>query len=315
MIVTLTLNPSVDRTVQVADLVRGEVHRATTSRIDPGGKGINVTRALTANGTPSVAVYPSGGPEGALMEQLLQDAGIARVAVPVAGPIRMNIAIVEPSGATTKVNEPGPQLAGPEVDALRRAVASQLAAGADWLVISGSLPPGLDPQICRDFVQIGRRAGVRVAVDTSGPALAAAVSAHPDLIKPNRDELAELLGEELPTMAAVQHGADQLVAAGIGTVLVSLGRDGALLVQPDTLAWASGQALVASTVGAGDCALAGYLAATEHGATSVDALAQAVRWGTAAVSLPGSGVPGPADLAPIDVQLDLQPDLSLTVAD
>ena len=108
MIVTLTLNPSVDRTVSVDGLTVGEVHRATSSRVDPGGKGINVTRALTANGTESIAVYPTGGPEGALAKRLLDAAGIARAAVSVVGSIRMNITIVDPTVSPRRSTSPAP---------------------------------------------------------------------------------------------------------------------------------------------------------------------------------------------------------------
>lgn len=315
MIVTLTLNPSVDRTVGVDSLIVGEVHRATSSRIDPGGKGINVTRALAANGTDSLAVYPSGGPEGALMERLLDQAGIHRSAVPVELPIRMNITVVDPAGVTTKLNEPGPRLEAAEVAQIRSVTEEHLRRGARWLVISGSLPPGVDPGVYGDLVRLGRSAGAQVAIDTSGPTLAAAVDARPDLVKPNREELAELLATELTTLADVRDGARRLIDRGIGAVLVSLGRDGALLVTADILAHASGQATPVSTVGAGDCTLAGYLHANVRGATAVAALAEAVRWGSAAVSLPGSQVPGPDDLARVAVTVDTSPDLSRTVHD
>jgi 1-phosphofructokinase len=315
MIVTLTLNPSVDRTVGVDTLVVGEVHRATSSRIDPGGKGINVTRALSANGTHSVAVYPSGGPEGALMERLLDQAGIHRSAVPVQLPIRMNITVVDPAGVTTKLNEPGPRLSAAEVAQIRAVTEGQLRKGADWLVVSGSVPPGVDPGVYGDLVRLGRSTGARVAIDTSGRTLAAAVAAGPDLVKPNREELAELLDSDLTTLADVRDGARRLIDRGIGAVLVSLGRDGALLVTPDAVAHASGKATPVSTVGAGDCTLAGFLHANVHGAAPADSLAEAVRWGSAAVSLPGSKVPGPDDLARIEVTVDHDPELSRPVSD
>jgi len=110
MIVTLTPNPSVDRAISIDVLRRGEVHRATGSRIDPGGKGVNVSRALAAQGVATTAVLPVGGPEGHLLEELLDEAGVARRGVRVAGTVRMNISVLEPDGTTTKLNEPGPML-------------------------------------------------------------------------------------------------------------------------------------------------------------------------------------------------------------
>ena len=118
MIVTLTPNPSIDRTVSVPTLEHGEVNRASGSRIDPGGKGINVARALATNGTEALAVLPSGGPEGHLLQALLRRAGTAYAAVPIEGTTRMNIAVIEPDGTTTKLNEPGPTLSDDELDAL-----------------------------------------------------------------------------------------------------------------------------------------------------------------------------------------------------
>ena len=118
MIVTLTPNPSIDRAVFIDALRRGEVHRATSSRIDPGGKGVNVSRALAAQGADTVAVLPSGGPEGHLLDDLLNTAGVAHASVPVSGAVRMNISVLEPDGTTTKLNEPGPTLSEAEVAAL-----------------------------------------------------------------------------------------------------------------------------------------------------------------------------------------------------
>ena len=143
MIVTLTPNPSVDRAVVIDGLHRGEVHRATSSRVDPGGKGVNVSRALAAQGSATLAVLPAGGPEGHLMEELLDAAGVARRSVPVAGSLRMNISVLEPDGTTTKLNEPGPHLSPAEVEALLEAtLAAAEDEGAAWVVGCGSLPPG-----------------------------------------------------------------------------------------------------------------------------------------------------------------------------
>ncbi|MBW8732314.1 MAG: 1-phosphofructokinase, partial [Terrabacter sp.] len=141
MIVTFTPNPSIDRAVLIDALRRGEVHRATSSRIDPGGKGVNVSRALAAQGGATVAVLPSGGPEGHLLEELLDAAGVDHVSVPVCGSVRMNISVLEPDGTTTKLNEPGPDLSADEVESLL-ATTLERADGAQWVVGCGSLPPG-----------------------------------------------------------------------------------------------------------------------------------------------------------------------------
>jgi len=311
MIVTLTPNPSVDRTVSIADLQRGEVHRATASRIDPGGKGVNISRALTAHKARTLAVLPAGGPQGHLLEELLAEAGIEVAIVPIDGSSRANIALVEPDGTTTKINEPGPLLSPAELGALLAGAVAALDEQPSWLVGSGSLPPGVEDDMYAGLVRRCHDAGVSVAIDASGPPLRHAVTAGPDLIKPNLEELEELVGRSLDTIGDVLAAAAYLVAHGVATVVVSLGGDGALLVTPSMTAHAVAQvAAPLSTVGAGDALLAGYLYATGSGSTPVDALRTGVAWGAAAVSLPGSRMPTPADVAGIQVSLTTEPDLT-----
>ena len=142
MIVTLTPNPSLDRTVEIDELRRGEVQRATGGRVDPGGKGVNVSRALAANDIATVAVLPSGGPEGAQLAALLAPFGVQTVPVPIGGTVRSNITVAEPDGTTTKLNEAGPELSADEAAAVERTVV-ELGTRASWVVGAGSLPRGL----------------------------------------------------------------------------------------------------------------------------------------------------------------------------
>ncbi len=310
MIVTLTPNPSVDRAIVIDALHRGEVHRATSSRIDPGGKGVNVSRALAAQGAGTRAVLPAGGPEGHLLEELLDAAAVVRRSVPVRGSVRMNISVLEPDGTTTKLNEPGPELSADEVGALLDTTLEE-AVGAAWVVGCGSLPPGAPAALYADLVARVRALGVRVAIDSSGTPMALAAAARPHLVKPNHEELAELVGHDLPTLGDVHAAALDLVTDGIETVAVSLGGDGALLVTADEVVHA--RATIAhplSTVGAGDCMLAGLLHGLSSGLPAADALSAAVTWGAAAVTLPGSRVPAPEDLRDIPVDLTRSPDLT-----
>jgi len=314
MIVTLTPNPSVDRTVSITALQRGEVQRATASRIDPGGKGVNISRALTAHKASTLAVLPAGGPEGHLLAELLGEAGIDVSAVPIEGSIRANIALVEPDGTTTKINEPGPHLSAAEIGALFACAEATLGRHPSWLVGSGSLPPGVDQDLYAELVHRCRHAGVRVAIDTSGQALRDAVGAGPDLIKPNLEELEELVDRSLNTLGEVLTACTDLVTGGVATVVVSIGRHGALLVRASVIAHAVAPvSSPLSTVGAGDALLAGYLYATSSGSSPVEALCTGVAWGAAAVSLPGSRMPNPADVAGIPVSFTTEPDLSLTL--
>ena len=313
MIVTLTPNPSIDRAVLIDALRRGEVHRATSSRIDPGGKGVNVSRALAAQGTDTVAVLPSGGPEGHLLDELLDSAGVAHASVPVAGTVRMNISVLEPDGTTTKLNEPGPTLSEAEVTALLDTTLER-STSAGWVVGCGSLPPGAPTELYAVLVRRVRERGGRVAIDSSGASFAAAVAATPHLIKPNHEELAELVGHDLPTLRDVRDAARELVSAGIEVVAGSLGGDGALVITADECAHAIAPiSAPLSTVGAGDCMLAGLLHGLSTGLTAADALAGAVAWGAAAVTLPGSRVPAPHDLDGIPVEVTHTPDPSLVL--
>lgn len=293
MIVTVTPNPSLDRTLEVDELRRGEVVRAHTDRSDPGGKGVNVSRALVTNGHPSRAVLPLGGTDGDLLASLLQALGIEVAAVPIADAIRSNITVVEPDGTVTKLNAPGPRLSNDEVEALlERAVVA--ADGAAWVVGSGSLAPGTSDDLYARLAAAVRPVGVRVAVDTSGSALERVLAAGPDLLKPNEEELSEATGVIPETLGDVVLAANELRSKGVGTVLVSLGPSGAVLVDDDRAFHAETSVIVPrSTVGAGDALLAGFLAA---GGEGLEALAEGVAWGAAACVLPGTAVPGPGDL-------------------
>ena len=292
MIVTLTANPSVDRTSEVEQLSRGAVMRARAIRVDAGGKGVNVTRALSANGRSSLAVLPSGGAEGAQLLDLLQAERLGVRAVPISGAIRANVTIVEPDGTTTKINEPGPTLSPGESAELIDALLSA-AAGVDWAVLSGSLPPGAPADLYATLTESLHAAGVRVAVDTEGDLLRRTLAASPDVIKPNRRELAQASGLAVDDVASALAAVERLRLAGARSVLASLGSDGAVLVDDTGTHHATATVTARSTVGAGDATLAGFLAA---GGAGPDALVEAVAWGAAAVSLPGSRMPHPADI-------------------
>ena len=303
MIVTFTPNPSLDRTIAVSELRVGEVYRASAMCDDAGGKGVNVSRALAANGSATVAVLPAGGAPAVQFAALLYDANVSYDFIDLQGAVRTNITLVEDDGTTTKINEPGRESGPIDAVVMLDAVESHLE-GASWVVGFGSLPPGIDGSIYRALVARARARGVGVAIDTSGAAFAQAVAAGPDLVKSNLEELGEFAGRSLVTLADVLEAARSLVDSGVATVVVSLGEHGALAVDADGAAHAS--AVVdkpLSTVGAGDCLLAGHLAAVEAGASLTDAVASGVKWGAAAVALPASRVPSPVDLEPQAVHI------------
>ncbi|MFC4494344.1 1-phosphofructokinase family hexose kinase [Streptomyces ovatisporus] len=359
-ILTVTPNPSLDRTYEIPGLARGAVLRAGADRVDPGGKGVNVSCALTAAGRRTIAVLPLGGPEGALLARLLEERGIEVAGVPVRGSTRVNISLAEPNGTLTKINAPGPELTGREAGALLDRVeapggcaaapaadgaraggagtdgaghgtadgtvngaghgtadgtangaadgtADGTAVGIAWIVCCGSLPGGLSSGWYAELVRRCNLRGVRVALDTSGPALRAALRERPDVVKPNADELAEAVGRPLATVGDAVKAAEELRTSGARAVLASLGATGQLLADATGTYFASAPApAVRSDVGAGDASLAGFLAA---GGSGPGALASAVAYGAAAVQLPGSAMPRPADVRPEAVSVTTRPPL------
>lgn len=247
-------------------------------------------------------------------EAVLLGAGLVTRRVPITGRVRANIAITDPAGVTTKLNLRGAALTDDDATAVVDEVVAA-SAGARWLVLAGSLPPGAPDDFYVRVIRAVRRAldahAPLIAVDTSGAALAAVVAAGaPDLIKPNDEELAELAGADLTDadVSAVAEVARTLVPARVGAALVTLGSRGAVLVRRDgTWAATPPPIRVVSTVGAGDSSLAGFVFADSRGAAAEDSLRLAVRYGAAAASLPGTQAPTPADLPTGDVPVTRLP--------
>lgn len=308
MIVTVTPNPSVDRTVFVDEIVLGSVNRSQRSWSEPSGKGVNVALALHAHDVAVRAVVTAGGSVGAQLRQMLATAGLDTVIVPIAGQIRSNISLTQPTGFVTKINEAGPRLSDEETERLLDAVAGHVD-GAAWLVCAGSLPAGVPDGWYGGVVELGHRHGVPVAVDTSGAALAESLSAEPDLVKPNVHELAELTGLVPQTLGDVIEAAQEVRRRGARTVLASLGGDGAILVDAAGAVWGHAPVdRVVSTVGAGDAMLAGYLSCP-HGRS--EALATALRWGAAAVAHEGTLFVPKASGAQVTLSATIDPARSL----
>ncbi|SFF21288.1 1-phosphofructokinase family hexose kinase [Blastococcus tunisiensis] len=303
-VVTLTANPSLDRTLELpAPLTAGGIVRLAGSGTEPGGKGVNVARALAAAGGDVVSVLPAAASDPIV--SALRAIGLELATVPVPTPVRTNYTLVDPAGTTTKLNEPG----APLTEATRAALSDALhrhAAGARWVVLSGSLPPGTPVGWYADLVRSLRDTGARIAVDTSEAPLlallAAGPAAAPDLLKPNAEELAQLAGvpegDLLGDPAAMLSAVRSLHDRGVAEVLLTLGGDGAVLATADGRLWSARppEITVRSTVGAGDCSLAGHLLASLAGQPPAERLRSAVAYGAASASLPGSAVPAPAQV-------------------
>jgi 1-phosphofructokinase len=262
-VVTVTLNPAIDRTATIPHFTTGAVNRAEHVTERPGGKGVNVAAALAAYGVRVAATGFLGRDNAAVFETFFTQAGIADHFVRLTGRTRTGIKIVDPSNReTTDINFRGLTPSDSDIAALMRKVKELAAAGVDWFVLAGSLPPGVLPTIYRDLIMIVRNHGCRVALDTSGDPLRLAIDAAPDLIKPNIHELAALLDQPQHDKIDISAAARWLVARGVGLVAISMGADGACLanatgvvhVRPPSIA-------VSSTVGAGDAMVAGLVAA------------------------------------------------------
>jgi 1-phosphofructokinase len=265
-IATVTLNPAIDQTVFIPNFAAGTVNRVEREQADAGGKGVNVASFLTHFGLPVAVTGLLGDANAEPFVRLFADRGIDDRFIRVAGRTRVNVKIVdEVQNRVTDINFPG--LAAGPAD-LQRLIAAidSLCDDTDWFVLAGSVPAGVPEDIYLNLVQRLKARGKTVLLDASGPPFAAAISSGPDLIKPNLDELQELLGRSLATEAEVVAAARQLIGGGIGQVIVSMGRDGALFVERDAAVLAvPPQITVRSTVGAGDAMVAGIITATLRG--------------------------------------------------
>ena len=259
-VLTVTLNPAIDETAFVEKLAPGAVHRATGFHRQAGGKGINVA-AMLADAGHRVGVTGFLGTENPrVFDSFFRDRGLEDLFIRLFGATRTGIKLVDAATQqTTDVNLPGLEPSPADLERLGEVLARH-ASPDTWVVIAGSLPPGVEPVHLKALIGAVKKARASVAVDTSGPALRAAVEAGVDFLKPNRAELAELTGRKIDGFAAALEAAAGLRRKGVAHVVVSLGHEGALFLNPErNLIAAAPSVEVVSTVGAGDSLLAGYL--------------------------------------------------------
>lgn len=281
-------------------LTLGGVNRGDLNAIDPGGKGVNVSRALAAFGANTHAVLICGDLGSQWFGKKLNALKIAHHVIKAEGITRSNITLQEANGTVTKINEPGFELSKEVLNELLQTL-DGLDLQGSWVVLAGRLNPGADVNTYRDLAQFVRDRGAKVAIDGSGPEFRAALEVKPDLIKPNQFELAELLGRPLKTIHDVIAAAREVIAGGVEQVLCSLGKDGAILVTADQVMHCEpAQAASGTPVGAGDILLAIYLG----GGATPTALKDAIAWSAASVPLPGTAIPTPAQAAAVGVKVN-----------
>ena len=293
MILTVTLNAAIDRTVAVPNFRLGRRHRAVESRTVAGGKGINVARALSLLGRPVIAAGFVGGPTGTRVLEQLREESVLTDFTRIAAETRINLAVIDPtSGEQTEINERGPAVSPEEVKTLFERI-SYLAAGAKVCVLAGSLPPGAGDDLYARLISDLRRRGLPVVLDAEGEAMLAGVRAGASMVTPNEREAEELVGQEFAD------GSD--LAQGL-VELTRLGAAEAAITRPDGCVAAVGEGAErrllevhteplepVSTVGSGDAFVAGYVAARYEDRSPEDCLAYGVACGAESTQHFGAG--------------------------
>ena len=292
MIYTLTLNPALDKEYRVTTLVLDEVVRSKQARIDFGGKGFNVSRMLRRLGVDCIALGFVGGYTGDILSQGLESLGIRTELTRIDGETRTNVSIVgEKDSHYLKINEEGPSVSQDEMNTLLRKIDTITRQGDFW-VLAGSVPNKVPDDIYFKIIQKVNQAGAFAILDSSGLPLKLGIKAKPFLIKPNVDELSQLIGREILDIIDLSDVAQELHSQGIQNILVSMGEKGALLsALSHQFVGRSSAISVMNPIGAGDAMIAGYIWRLIEGDSTEAALHWSIACGTAATSLPGTETP------------------------
>ncbi len=289
MIATVTLNPCLDRTITVHQLVVDETNRWTGTNLYAGGKGIDVSRAIHEMGGQTIAYGFIGGPDGRILEILLDKEGVPFSFTPIEQETRTNFIIADTkTSRQTIIDAPGPRISKEE---LERFIAKlrRISPSPDLMVIGGSVPPGVPANIYYDLVMEAKGSGVRSILDSAGQWLEEGIKAKPYLVKPNIREAEELLKVELATEEAIINVALALVETGIEIAVISRGKEGIITATKERIIKAVPPPVkVRSAVGAGDCTIAGLALKLAYGEPLVEACRLAVAMGSAAVLTPGT---------------------------
>lgn len=310
MILTVTLNAAIDKTHLIPGFGVERVNRPAEVIALAGGKGINVARVLTTLGQPTLATGLVAGHAGAFIEDCVKREGIPHAFMRLpAGESRTCLAVVHPeTGTTTEINESGAPVDAAAFQAFM-AMYRDLLPDAEWVALSGSMPPGLDGEACLAMMKAAREAGKRVTLDTSGPPLARALAGRPDIVKPNQHEAEDVLGFAITpeTLGAALSG---LIDRGAGLVALTLGGSGAAIATPQEAYFFTAPAVrVVNPIGSGDSFLAGLLAGLTRGRALAEAGALGVACGSANAAVAGAAA------CPSDLIQSLLPHVSVAPLD
>jgi 1-phosphofructokinase family hexose kinase len=281
------MNPAVDRTIAVDRLAFDDRAYILSSKDSPGGRGINAARVISSFGGQTLAILPAGGERGARFEQYLEGCGFPVTTVPIRNDIRLNLTITDRHGLTIKLNEIGPKLDRGEISSVEGTVEAQLA-NASWLMLCGSLPPGVPSDFYAQLITRARKKNVRTLLDTDGEALSQGIEANPTIVTPNQQEAERLLNTVLLTRSQSIAAARRIQSFGAESVVLSLASRGAIGIT-GTEMWEAIPPRVdaISPIGAGDALAAALLWAQEQGHTFEETLRWGVAAGTASAKLPG----------------------------
>src|SRR5580700_2103426 len=306
LILTLTVNPAIDRTITV-DRLAFEDRAYINSRHDSGGgRGINAACVIHSFGGKAVAIFPSGGRNGKRLEEFLDSYGYPTVAVPIRHEIRTNLTITDKQGLTVNLNETGPQLGKAEVDRLEKAVQKSLD-GAAWLMLCGSLPPGVPSDFYARLISMARRKKVKTLLDTDGDALREGIEAGPTVVAPNQHEAERLLNRALLTRNHFLEAVARIRAMGPGMVVLSLGSRGAMAAIEGAIMEALPPRVdVLCPIGAGDALAAAFAWSMERNGDATDALRWGVATGTASATQPGLRLASPEQAKAIYQQVEVR---------
>jgi 6-phosphofructokinase 2 len=287
LIITVTANPAIDRTITVDRLVFEDRAYITSSRETAGGRGINAACVIHSFGGEAVAIVPAGGKSGALFEEYLDRCGFELVVVPIRNEVRSNLIITDKQGLTVKLNERGATLNKTELARLEKVIRANLHR-ASWLMICGSLPPGVPPGFYAQLIKLARKQGVNVLLDTDGEALEAGIEAQPTVVTPNQQEAERLLDMALLTPTHFVQAAGRIQQMGAESVLLSLGSRGAVgAFDHQMIEVIPPRVDAIAPIGAGDAMHAAFTWAMENSNDYRDALRWGVAAGTASALLPG----------------------------